>query len=233
MIKSLRKELKNLADIQKAKILRGFFKTAPGEYGEGDVFLGVTVPQLRALSKKFETLGSRGIRRLLISKIHEERLLALLILLHQFQAADGSGQKRLFNFYLQHTRHINNWDLVDLTAPNIVGEYLEKRNRKVLYTLARSKLLWARRIAIVATFHFIRNGRFSDTLRIAKILLKDPEPLIHKATGWMLREVGKRDETLLKRFLKTHYHTMPRTALRYAIEKFPAELRKKYLAGTI
>lgn len=231
MLISLRKEIRKTANSKKAKILQSFFKTGPGEYGQGDIFLGITVPQSRTLAKKFGSLTLKDIRTLIRSDIHEERLIALLILLDQFEKT--RQKEKFFRFYLKHTRHINNWDLVDLTAPNIVGTFLEKRNRTILLELARSKSLWERRIAIVATFHFIRHNEFADTLRIAKILLRDNEDLIHKATGWMLREVGKHNEDVLKQFLKKNYPRIPRTTLRYAIEKFPPAIRKKYLAGII
>jgi len=231
MLTLLREEIQRIADSKKAKILQRFFKTGPGEYGEGDIFLGITVPQSRILAKRFGSLPLKDNRTLISSKIHEERLIALLILSEQFKKA--LRKDTFFRFYLKNTRHINNWDLVDLTAPNIVGTFLEKRSRAILLKLARSSSLWERRIAIVATFHFIRNNEFNDTLRIAKILLTDNEDLIRKATGWMLREVGKRNESVLKKFLKKNYPHISRTTLRYAIEKFPPVIRKKYLAGTI
>lgn len=227
----LRAQLRALASPETALILQRFFKTGPGEYGAGDVFLGIKVPPLRALAKQHRDTDLAGIAALLDSRYHEERLFALLLLMQFFQAADDDGQQAAFDLYLGHTRHINNWDLVDVSAPHIVGRHLEQRPRAILNTLARSPLLWERRIAIVATFHFIRRNDFADTLRIARILLCDKHDLIHKAVGWMLREVGKRDVSTLETFLQTHDDGMPRTTLRYAIEHFEPPLRKRYLQG--
>jgi len=227
MLNKLKQELNKLANPAKAQILQGFFKTGNEQYGEGDIFLGVTVPQSRQIAKKYSNLPFLEIQQLLSSKIHEERLIALLILIKNYP--NNKGQ--IFNFYLKNTRQINNWDLVDLSAPNIVGNYLKDKNKKILYKLARSPNLWEKRIAIVSTAVFIRNNQFKDTLEISKILLKDKHDLIQKATGWMLRELGKRNLSLLETFLKQNYKQIPRTTLRYAIERFPESLRQKYLKG--
>jgi 3-methyladenine DNA glycosylase AlkD len=227
--RELQVRLRALANPQHATVLARFFKTGPGQYGEGDVFVGVKVPVLRKLAKEFRTLPLPEVENLLHSEIHEDRLVALLILMLQVAKADAKSQKVIYDVYLANTKHINNWDLVDLSAPNIVGEYLEKKNRKPLYKLARSASLWERRISILATFHFIRQGDFGDTLSIAKLLLGDKEDLIHKAVGWMLREVGKKELAIEEGFLQKHYRVMPRTMLRYAIEKFPERKRRAYL----
>lgn len=284
MLKSLIKELNQLANPEKAKNLARFFKTGQGEYGEGDIFLGITVPEQRALVKKYQNLNLNDCQKLLKSKIHEHRLVALLILVAKFKkfqkysiyqsslssprlrgGVPQSGtegcinsttpsplrratppqrggevinksaqnqykiQQKIFNLYLKNAKYINNWDLVDLSAPNIVGNYLLDKDRKILYRLANSKNLWQRRIAILATFEFIKNNQFDDSIKIAKILLNDNHDLIHKAVGWMLREIGKRDQKLLENFLNQHAHQMPRTMLRYSIEKFPEKKRLYYL----
>jgi len=213
---------------RKAKILQRFFKTGPGEYGQGDIFIGVTVPQIRKLAKKYQELPLIQVEKLLKSPIHEQRLLALIILVLNFPKGN---QTEIYRLYLQNTKYINNWDLVDLTAGHIVGAYLWDKNRAILYKLVRSKSLWERRIAIIATFYFIRNNQFQDTLKIAKALLGDQHDLIHKAVGWMLREVGKRDLKVEESFLKKYYSVMPRTMLRYAIERFPETKRQSYLRG--
>lgn len=225
----LKKELRKYADKKKALILERFFKTGPGEYGEGDLFIGVRVPFIRAVAKKYLTLSRKEIAMLLGSSIHEERLLALLILVGQFERADVRDREKMFRFYLNHTRSINNWDLVDLTSHRIVGNFLADKKRALLYGLARSPSLWERRIAIVATFHFIRRGQFKDTLRIAHLLLRDREDLMHKAVGWMLREVGKRDRKQLELFLSKYCALMPRTMLRYSLEHFPEGKRAFYM----
>ncbi|MFA5372338.1 MAG: DNA alkylation repair protein [Sideroxydans sp.] len=228
---TIRAELRALAAPDTATVLQRFFKTGPGEYGEGDVFLGIKVPPLRTLAKQHRDTGLTTIAALLDSRYHEERLFALLLLIQLFQAADTAGQQAAFDLYLGKTQRINNWDLVDVSAPHIVGGFLEQRPRNVLDTLARSPLLWERRIAIVATLHFIRRNDCADTLRLARILLHDKHDLMHKAVGWMLREVGKRDMAALEAFVRTHQHSMPRTMLRSAIERFNPLLRKRYLHG--
>jgi len=233
MLNQLNKKLQEKANPSKAKLLQGFFKTGPGEYGEGDVFLGLTMGENRELSKEFKNLSFEDIQELLNTDIHEKRMIALLILIEQYRRADEDKKKEIFRFYLGNTKNINNWDLVDVTTPRIVGDYLLDRPREILYKLARSNNLWERRISILATFTFIRQGQFEDTLRISKILLGDSHDLMHKAVGWMLREVGKKDIEVLKSFLRDNYSKIPRTALRYAIERFPEDERKKWLRGEI
>jgi len=206
-----------------------FFKTGVGEYGEGDIFIGVRVPALRSVCRECRGAGLHEIRALLRSPVHEERALALLLLVDGFHRQDEIGQRRAYEFYLSHTAFINNWDLVDSSAAAIVGRWLQDRDRSPLEKLARSRSIWERRIAIVATYQFIRRSEFGDTLRIADILLGDSHDLIHKAVGWMLREIGKRDESVERRFLKARAHRMPRTMLRYAIEKFSPAERQMYL----
>lgn len=232
-LKTLRKELKALANPEKAKILQRFFKTGPGQYGEGDVFLGVTVPVSRSIARKFRDLPLFEITQLLKSRIHEERLIALLILVLRFAKSDEDQREKICNFYFRSTRYINNWDLVDLSAKYIVGAHLYPKNKDVLYRLAQSKSLWERRIAVIATFYFIDRKHFIDTFAIAEILISDKHDLIHKAVGWMLREVGKKDQFEEETFLRKHYQRMPRTMLRYAIERFSEPLRKAYLLGTV
>ena len=229
----LQQRLQSLGDPERAKACARFAKTGPGEYAEGDRFLGLNAATMRGLAKEFRALPLAQIEATLHSAWHEERAVALLILVLQYPKSDVDTKKILYDFYLANTRHINGWDLVDCSAPHIVGAHLFERSRKPLEKLARSGLLWDRRIAMVATQHFIRKGEYADTLRIAKLLLKDDEDLIHKAAGWMLREVGDRDPAELEAFLQYHYHAMPRTMLRYAIEKFEEKKRKAYLAGTI
>ena len=225
----LQKELGELSNPEQAKILQGFFKTGKGEYGEGDVFLGVKVPIQRKVVASFRDLSQKDIEKLLNSNIHEYRMTALLILVYQYEKADEREKKVIFDFYLKNSKNINNWDLVDISAPKIVGDHLMKRPRTVLYKFVRSRNLWQRRIAIISTFTFIRNNDFDDTLRISKMFLSDKHDLIHKAVGWMLREVGKRDQKIEEEFLKEHYLKMPRVMLRYAIEKFDEKKRKFYL----
>ncbi len=229
----IRGKLQLLANKEKAKILQGFFKTGQGEYGEGDVFLGITVPVLRKLSREYDGVPIKDALHLLQSSIHEERLLALFLLIQAYSKGDEIVKKNIYSLYLKNTRYINNWDLVDLSAPNIVGAYLMERSRKPLYVLARSRDLWKRRIAVLSTFSFIRQNEFSDTLRISGMLIADNHDLIHKAVGWMLREVGKRDLSREEKFLQRHYKAMPRTMLRYAIERFPEAKRRKYLNGKV
>jgi 3-methyladenine DNA glycosylase AlkD len=229
----IQKRLRQFASKEKAQVLRGFFKTGPGEYGDGDIFLGVVVPDIRKVAKEFQGASLGEIATLLASTVHEERLLALLMLVHAYAGGNDSLKRKIYSLYLKNMKHINNWDLVDLSAPNIVGEYLLDRGRKPLYTFARSKDLWKRRIAILATFRFIKQNDFEDTLAIAKLLLTDDRDLLHKAVGWMLREVGKRSLHAEEKFLRQHYKKMPRTMLRYAIERFPEGKRQRYLRGEI
>jgi 3-methyladenine DNA glycosylase AlkD len=233
---SIKRVLNSCANKERAKLLQGFFKTGKGQYGEGDVFLGIVVPKLRKISKEFwKTTSLLEIQKLLDSKIHEERLLALFMLVEKYKLAKKNikidERKKMFEFYLANTSNINNWDLVDLSAPNIVGDYLLEKDRRVLYKLVKSDNLWERRISILSTFAFIREKDFEDSLKIADILLLDKHDLIHKAVGWMLREIGKRDVEVLRGFLKGRYKKMPRTMLRYAIEKFDEKERKKWLKG--
>ena len=226
-----RKKLKALASPEVATTSAKFFKTGPGQYGEGDVFIGVRVPTLRKVARDFRELPLVEVEALLHSPIHEERLLALLILVVAAAKADEGHKQTIFNFYMSNTRFINNWDLVDSSAPALVGAYLMDKSRKPLIVLAKSNDLWERRIAIVATQHFIRQGEFDDTLKISQMLLSDKEDLIHKATGWMLREVGKQHEPTLEAFLEQHGAAMPRTMLRYAIERLPPAKRQEFLLG--
>jgi 3-methyladenine DNA glycosylase AlkD len=229
MISRIKKDLLKCADPEKAKVLSRFFKTGKGQYAEGDVFLGIMVPEQRRVAKSYADLPLKDLRRLLSSRIHEHRLVSLFILVGKYKRAEGTGRKEIADFYLANRRHINNWDLVDLSAPHILGDYLLDNDRSVLFRLANFGKIWERRIAIMATFAFIRNGRFEDTLRIAEMLLTDDHDLIHKAVGWMLREIGKKDLKTEEEFLKKHYRRMPRTMLRYAIEKFGEKKRKSYL----
>ena len=225
-----RMKLKSLASTTVAASSARFFKTGPGQYGEGDLFIGVRVPVLRKLAREFRDLPLEEIDVLLCSAIHEERMLAVLILTQSLLRCDVEHRKRVYDFYMSRTEQVNNWDLVDTSAPAIVGGYLKDKSRNPLMRLAKSKSLWERRIAIVATQHFIRLGEFEKTLAISRVLLSDNEDLIHKAVGWMLREVGDRDAAPLVRFLDKHGSVMPRTMLRYAIEHFSSERRKAWLA---
>jgi len=256
------KALRRYASAQKARILRRFFKTGPGEYGEGDIFIGVKVPETRKVAQKFAGLPLDAITSLLRSKVHEERLLALLLLVDKYDKGNANIKEGIVRLYLDNTRHINNWDLVDLSAPKILGHWLLAQNsvgispqqaqasvprgrppansktpstgdKELLPSLAKSPNLWERRIAIVSTYAFIRNRNFSNTFSIADMLLNDPEDLIHKAVGWMLREVGKQDLQALEAFLRPRCRTMPRTMLRYAIEKLPERERLAYMKGTV
>ena len=230
---SISKRLKKMGNKERAAISQRFFKTGPGEYGEGDIFIGIKVPVLRKLAKEYMNLSLKDVQIILRSNYHEERLLSLLILVDQFSKGDQKKKKSIYELYLKSTRFINNWDLVDLSAHLIAGPYLMDKSRAPLYELARSDLLWERRIAVMSTFHYIKHDEFSDTLKIAGMLLSDKEDLIHKAVGWMLREIGKRRLQSEEIFLKKHYQKMPRTMLRYAIEKFPEPKRKSYLIGQI
>ena len=230
MLFKLRKELRTLVNPEKAKLLQRFFKTGKGQYGEGDIFLGITVPEQRKLSKKYD-LKLKDINILLDSKIHEERLTGLLILIKNYNYAEEKEKKEIFNFYMSKADRINNWDLVDLSAPKIVGHYLfhHKEETKKIYGFAKSNNLWKKRIAIVSTSYFIWKNQFDDAIAISEILLNDEHDLIHKAVGWMLREIGKKDKKILENFLNENYKDIPRTSLRYAIEKFPEDERKKWL----
>lgn len=232
-VSAIRQRLEALADPERALVSQRFFKTGPGQYGEGDVFHGIRVPVLRKLSREYRELPLGSADVLLQSPVHEERLLALFILVLRFQKAEPSVQRRIYALYRSRLDRINNWDLVDASAEHIVGAYLWDKNRKPLFRLARSSVLWERRIAIMATFYYIKRHQFDDTLTIADMLLEDDEDLIHKAVGWMLREIGKRDLPTEERFLIERYPRMPRTMLRYAIERFPEDKRLGYLKGKI
>ncbi len=229
---SIVRDLLHLKNRKKSLVLRRFFKTGVGEYGYGDIFLGVTVPQQRAIVKRYFMITSLfDIKKLLYSPIHEHRLTALLLLVQKFQKAELSDKKNIFDFYLTHLHRVNNWDLVDSSADKIVGAYLffAQKDFLLLEKMAQSNDLWTRRVAIIATFYFIKNNEFKLTLRISEILLGDDHDLIHKAVGWMLREVGKKSLPTEESFLQKHYKTMPRTMLRYAIERFPTNKRTLYL----
>lgn len=232
-LRELIRELRSAADPKRAASSVWFFKTGKGEYGEGDRFLGVSVPDARKIALRYRNLGFNDIERLLASPIHEHRFVGLEILVAQYESGDEARRDKVFRFYLKHTHCANNWDLVDTSASYIVGEHLKTRRRDLLDRLARSKLIWERRIAIVSTFAFIRSGEVEDTFRIAEKLLGDKHDLIHKAVGWALRETGKISSPKLRSFLRRHYARIPRTALRYAIEKFPVAQRRRILAGDL
>ncbi|MFC1698883.1 DNA alkylation repair protein [Candidatus Omnitrophota bacterium] len=232
-LNKLRSELRRCSSKKQAETLQWFFKTGPGEYAEGDKFIGVKVPHIRAAAKRCADISLVETAKLLKSKIHEERLAALLILVAKYAKANDSDKVKIYTLYLKHTKYINNWDLVDLSAYHIVGAFLVDKSRKPLCDLAQSNVLWERRIAMIATYQYIKHNDFHDACKVARLLLHDTHDLIHKAVGWMLREVGKRDLTTEETFLKKHYKTMPRTMLRYAIERFPGPKRQAYLKGRI
>jgi len=227
--RAVSRRLKALADPKRAEASAWFFRTGPGQYGEGDRFLGLDVPTMRRQATAFEDLPLSEIRKLLASPWHEERLVALLVLVRRYARGGGGERERIFRFYLRHARRVNNWDLVDASAPYIVGAHLGRRGVSLLRRLARSSNLWERRIAIVSTAAFIRRGHLDATFDIARRLLKEPYDLIHKAAGWMLREAGKRDPDALRDFLSRHAVEMPRTMLRYSIERFPGPERRRWL----
>ena len=229
----LRKELRKKSSKKVAAISRRFFKTGPGQYGEGDIFIGLKIPVIREIVLQYIDLPHLEISKLLKSPIHEERLAALFILVAQYRKAKAPAREKIYKFYLKHKKWINNWDLIDLTAPLVVGDYLSDKSKKPLHQMAKSKNLWERRIAIVATYQFIKKNHFSETLQISQTLLNDSHDLIHKAVGWMLREVGKKEQNAEENFLRKHYKKMPRTMLRYAIERFPEKKRQAYLKGKI
>lgn len=233
-IDQLEKELQKEADKERGKFLSGFFKTGKGQYKEGDIFLGISVPRQRFIAAKYLDLSLIHIEQLLHAKFHEYRLTALIILTENYRKSTESDRTKIYSFYIKNTSYINNWDLVDASADKIVGAYLLDKPREKLYKFAKSSNLWEKRIAIVATYQFIKHKEYKDTLGIAEILVNDKHDLIQKAVGWMLREVGKRvSQEKEEEFLKIHYKTMPRTMLRYAIERFPEEKRKKYLSGSM
>lgn len=228
MILEIEKEIKSWRNKKQAEVYAKFFKTGIGEYAEGDCFIGVKVPILRKIAKKYNKISLGEIKGLLSSNIHEYRFIALVILINKYKTGVELKEK-IFNFYVKNYKYINNWDLVDISAPHIFGDYLLDRNRNILYKFTETDDLWQKRIAIVACFAFIKNNDFKDILKIAKILLSDQHDLIHKALGWMLREVGKRDMNVLENFLNIYHQKMPRTCLRYAIEKMEYKKRNKYL----
>jgi len=225
----IRNDLKKYIKKDKVELLARYFKTGKGQYGEGDIFIGIMVPDTRRVAKKYCDADFETIYELIYSKIHEERLCALLILVEKFRKADQKGRREVFNFYIKNSKQVNNWDLVDLSAPRIVGEYLYSKDSKIVYKFSKSKNLWQRRIAMLATFNFIGKARFADALKIGRILLKDKEDLINKAVGWMLREVGKRDIKKEEEFLLKNIKDIPRVTLRYAIERLPEAKRQEYL----
>lgn len=227
MLIEARKALRSAIIPGKKEVLQGFFKTGKGEYGEGDVFIGVMVPDVRKIAKQFVDLSLTDVQELLSSRIHEERVLGLFILVDRFERS--SDRERIVNFYVKHRSCVDNWDLVDLSAPKILGVWLLDKPRYILYDLASSKSLWDRRIAVVATLAFIRVGQFQDTLRLAELLLQDKHDLLQKAVGWMLREVGKKDQRVLEAFLRKHHKNLPRTTLRYAIERLPDSQKKLFM----
>jgi 3-methyladenine DNA glycosylase AlkD len=231
VLDEMKQALREVASESDAIFLQRFFRTGPGEYGEGDKFLGVRVPATRKIVRQFRHVPLNDVLPLLQSAWHEERLLALLLMVHKYQNDSGNEKRAIYDAYLANTRYVNNWDLVDSSAEHIVGPYLREHggHDKALTTLARSNILWERRIAMLSTFHFIKHNEFEPALKIAEQLLQDREDLIHKAAGWMLREAGNRNRAVLEGFLKTHLHNMPRTMLRYAIEKLPEPMRLKYL----
>ncbi len=230
---ALRRDIRALGSPERAKHSLRFFRTGPGEYGEGDKFFGLSVPEMRAIAKRYRDLGHDDVLELLQSPWHEDRVVALLLLVDGYERGDDARRQKIHRSYLANTSRINNWDLVDMSAGQVVGGHLDASEVSLLEKLARSRDLWERRIAIVATFNFIKQKQLAPTLRIAELLLHDPHDLIHKAVGWMLREVGKKDRKVLDAFLAKHYREMPRTMLRYAIERHPESTRKRYLAGTI
>jgi 3-methyladenine DNA glycosylase AlkD len=232
MLDQIKRDLLQISDPDHAKRLASFFKTGKGQYGEGDLFLGIPVPKQRRMAKKYLNLELNDIQELLRSKFHEHRFTALVILVSKYQKATELNKHEIFSFLLKNIDRINNWDLVDLSAPRIIGDYLVDKDRFILYKLAKSNSLWERRISILATFKFIAINDFEDALKISELLLDDKHDLIHKAVGWALREIGKRDQELEEQFLNKHAAKMPRTMLRYAIEKFDEKKRKFYLTKT-
>jgi 3-methyladenine DNA glycosylase AlkD len=231
----IKSELYKLSDEEKAKTLQKFFQTFPGGYAEGDIFIGVSVPNQRKVAKRYyQKISMKELSDLINAEIHEYRLTALFILVQKFvKTKQEQEQQKLIDFYLHNLDRVDNWDLVDSSAYKLLGAFLYDKERSILYQLAESENLWHQRIAMIATFYFIKQNDYSDSLKIAKLLLNHPHDLIHKAVGWMLREIGNRDFKVELQFLRKHYKTMPRTMLRYAIEKFDNDLRKKFLQGYI
>ena len=229
----LQKIVKEYSNKEQGIFLQRFFKTGKGEYGEGDIFAGIKVPVSRKIANQFKDLSFTDLQKVIKSKIHEERLISLFILVSKYKKADEEGKEKIFNFYLKNIRYVNNWDLVDLSAEKIIGAYLMDKDKRLLFDLVNSNSVWERRISIMSTFYFIKANQFAATLKISELLLKDKHDLIHKAVGWMLREIGKRDIQAEEIFLHRYYKKMPRTMLRYAIEKFPEKKRLDYLKGNI
>jgi len=225
----LKKDLKNLSNTEKKKKLEKYFKTEKGDYGEGDIFLGISVGDQRKIAKKYKKLTISQVTELLQSRIHEYRLVALILLVEKYRKGNNAEKKTIAELYLKSTEWINNWDLVDISAPKILGEYFWDKPKNILYKLAESENLWERRISILSTFTFISKGSYEISLKLAEKLVKDDHDLIHKAVGWMLREIGKRDQAIEEKFLMKYYKTMPRTMLRYSIEKFDEEKRQFYM----
>ena len=232
MLDELQKELKKLSSEKRASAMQRYFKTGEGEYGFGDVFIGITVPNCRKLAIKYKEMSFEDLYKLLRSEIHEERLITLLILVHNFQKEELL-QRRIYEFYIKNIKFVNNWDLVDLSSHVIIGGYLIDKPKDVIYKLSRSKNMWERRIAIISTFHFIKNDMFDVSLDLAEKLISDENDLIQKALGWMLREIGKRDKKTEVQFLDKNYKNMGRVSLRYSIEKFPQKSRQAYMLGTV
>ncbi len=232
-MKDLISELRKMSNPKKIKIYKNFHKTSDGDYASGEEFLGLTVPQLRVLAKKYHNISLREVKELLGSNIHEEKYLAALILIYKYENYQTEEKVQIVKFCLNNTKKFSGWDLVDSIAPSILGPWLIDKDKKILIRLAKSNDLWERRIAIVSTYYFIKNNQFNDTLKISEMLMNDNHDLIHKACGWMLREIGKRDKKVLEKFLNKNYKKMPRTMLRYAIERFPERKRKMYLNGII
>ncbi len=228
----LKRKISQHSNPEKGNFLQRFFKTGKGEYAEGDIFAGINVPVSRKIAREFKSLNLNELSEIIKSKIHEERLIALFILVDKMEKTDEKEREKIYKFYLKNLKYVNNWDLVDLSADKIIGEYLFERKREVLFRLVNGNL-WERRIAVLSSFNFIKKNDYSTTLKICKLLLNDKEDLIHKAAGWMLREIGKRDLKTEENFLRLYYKKMPRTMLRYAIEKFPERKRKSYLLGKI
>jgi len=227
-LNKLREEILRERDEKRAEVNKRFFKTGKGEYGEGDIFIGLSVPKCRKIAIKYSALPLGEVQKILSSKIHEERLIALEILVYKYEN-NLEDKEKIFEFYLSNTKFINNWDLVDLSAEYILGDFLFDKDKKILYELVKSPNLWERRISIISSFNFIKKRKFEDSLKLSKILLNDGHDLIHKAVGWMLREIGKRDRKVLKKFLNDNYEKIPRTMLRYAIERFSEEERKGFM----
>jgi len=230
IISQIKKDLAKLIEKEKVKNLSSFFKTGKGDYGEGDIFLGITVPNQRKVAKKYLNIELKDISNLINSKYHEERLTAIIILVEKYKKSNIDKEKKeIIDFYLKNLKYINNWDLVDISCPTIVGDYFLEKDKNILYKLVKSKNLWEKRISIISTLGFIRKGKFEDTIKISEILVNDEHDLIHKAVGWMLREVGKRNQKIEEDFLKKYYKIMPRTMLRYAIEKFDKQKKDFYM----